>query len=455
MNIIIVGCGKIGKCILSRLIKENHNVTVIDKNQTVVNEIADNYDVISICGNCTAYDTLIEAKANKADIFIATTNLDEINLLSSFIAKTMGAKYTVARVRDEDHNSKNFEFVREKLGISMTINPELYTAKHIYNLLQFPSATKVETFTSRCFEIAELTVKENSPLINVPLAELRKKYPYKFLISAILRDGEAIIPDGSVVLKPKDKIGLLSSFPETHKLLKLMDFDKKPIKNVLIVGAGRITNYLAELLLEGKNSVTVIEKNESRALEFSEAFDGKLTVVKGDGLNNGLLLEHGVNSVDAFLSLTGKDEQNFLTSYYAKSKNAGKVITKINNEAIIGVSENLGLETLVSTQSIIADVIASYVRALQSSEGSKIETLYTLMNGMIEASEFTVTPDFALTNIPLKNLKLKQNTIVAGIIRKGTSIIPGGDDVILPDDKVIIISKGQKVIDLFDCIKQK
>ncbi len=455
MNIIIVGCGKIGKAILKTLTKENHNVTVIDKDNLVVKNISDNFDVISICGNGTSPDLLLNAGVNKTDVFIATTNSDEFNLLSCFIAKTLGAKHLVARVRDEEHNSSDFEQIKSKLGISMTINPELYTAKYLYNLINLPSATKVEKFSTRSFEIVEFLVKEDSPIIDIPLFELRKKFPYNFLVCAILRDNKAIIPYGSDTLKAGDKIGILSTFTETHKILKLMKNEVKPIKDVMIIGASKVSTYLADLLIENKNTVTIIEKEEKRALEISEKFNGELTVVNSDGMNHDVLNEHGISKVDAFVALTGKDEENVLSSIYAKSKNDGKIITKISKEELLDVSENLTLDSIVSPSKIIADVIVSYVRGLQSSGDSNVEVIYTLMNGMIEAVEFSINSEFEFTNVPLKNLKLKKDMIIAGIIRDDKSIIPGGDDVIMPNDKVILITEGQTILDLEDVIKKK
>ncbi len=455
MEIVIVGCGKIGKSLLESLIKEKHNITVIDSDEETVKSISNSYDVMAIAGNGTSYETLTEIDLSQVDVFISTTNLDEVNLLSCFIAQTLGAKHTIARVRDEEHNLNNFEVLRNKLGISMIINPELYTAKYLYNLIKLPSATKVEAFSRRSFEIIELFIKEDSPIINIPFYELRKKYPYNFLICTVLRKDEVIIPDGFFSLMPGDKIGILSSFKETHKLLKLMGFEQKTIKDVLIVGASRIAVYLSQLLIEDKHPVTIIEKNQARALDIAETFNNSATVVWGDGMDQDLLLEHGAKNVDALLSLTGKDEENILSSFYAKSLNASKIITEINKKEHLGVAEDLGLDCLFSSQNIVADIIVSYVRALQSSIGSKIETLYSLMNGTAEAVEFTITSDFDFINVPLKQLKLSENMIIGGIIRNNKSIIPYGDDVIMPNDKVIIITKGQLVKDLSDVIKNR
>ncbi len=455
MNIVIVGAGKIGKFLLKSLIKEGHNITVVDSNEETVKSITNSFDVIALVGNGSSYKTLVEIEPSKVDIFISTTASDEVNLLGCFMAKTLGAKHTVAKVRDEDHNLNNYEAIRNKLGISLIINPDLLTARHLYNLIKLPSATKVEAFSAKSFEIIELLIKNDSPLIGIPLYELRKKYPYNFLICTVLRDDSAIIPDGFFTLQEGDKIGLLSSFTEAHKLLKLMGFEQKAIKDVMMVGASRIAFYLSKLLINDKHPITVIENNEARAMAFSELTNGEVSVVLGDGMNQELLLEHGIKGVDAFVSLTGKDEENILSSFYAKSQSDGKIITKVNKEELSVILEKLGLESIFSAKTVVANVIVSYARALQSSMGSKIETLYSLMNGKAEAVEFIITENFKHTNIPLKQLRLEKDMIIAGIIRDNKCIIPYGDDVIKTQDKVIIITKGQTVAELSRVIEKK
>ena len=455
MNIIIAGAGKIGIALLDSLIKEQHNITVIDLSEETVNAINNSYDVISIKGNSTSFETLSSVNMDKVDVFIATTNLDEVNLLSCFMAQTLGAKHTVARVRDEEHNINNFEVLRNKLGISMIINPELYTAKYLYNLIKLPSATKVETFSSRSFEMVELLIKEDSPIINVPLFELRKKFPYNFLICTVLRNGEVVIPDGYFVLEPGDKIGLLSPFSEMLKILKALGFEQKAIKDVLIVGASKIAVYLSQLLQNDKQLVTIIEKDEKRAKEVSEMLYGNADVIFGNGTEQDLLFEHGVKGVDAFLTLTGKDEENILTSVYAKKHNAGKIITKVNKEELAKIAESLGLDCVFAPKNVVANVIVSYVRALQGSVESKIETLYSIMNGKAEALEFAINDNFKESNVPIKDLKIAKDMIIGGIIRNNKCIIPHGNDVILANDKIIVITKGQKINDLSDFINLK
>ncbi len=448
MYIVLAGCGKIGKTLLSNLIKEKHSICVIDAKENVVKEVSNAFDVIAIHGNATSYDVLKLARIEKADVFICTTNLDEVNMLACFIAKKMGATDTVARVRDEEYSTSNFTYIKNQLGISMCINPELTAAHYIYNLLNLPSASNVETFTSRAFELAEFTIKQNSTITDIPLYELRKNIPYNFLVCIVSRNGETFIPDGNFKLQVGDKISVLSPFAQTSKLVKALGFEQKSIKDTMILGASKISKYLSELLSLYKIPVTVIEIDEDTAIEFTKSLKNPVTVIKGDGMNQELLMEQGIENFDSFISLTGKDEQNILASIYAKNKGVSKVITKVNSNQLGDVSSSLDLDSIVSPKHIIADEILRYVRALENSEGSKLETLYTLMNKTAEAIEFTIEKEFDFTNVEIKDLKIKKDVLIAGIIRNGKAIIPCGTDVILPLDKIIIISKSQQIKDL-------
>ncbi len=455
MNIIVAGCGKIGKTIIKSMVDEKHNVTAIDVDREIVSSVTNIYDIMGICGNCTSYETLNEAGAKNADLFIAVTNLDELNMLACYVAKKMGAKHTVCRTRDYEYNRKSFNFVKDQLSLDMTINPELLTAQHIFNLLKLPSATKVETFSRNSFEVVELVVEENSPITNASLIELRKKFPINFLICSVLRDDNVFIPNGSFVLKAGDKIGLISPITESHKLLKLMGFSKIQIKNVLIVGAGKIACYLANLLLKSKNPVKIIEKDRQKCVDVSFLLEDEATVVCGDGMSHELLSENRIADADAFISLTGQDEGNILMSFYASSQGVKKVITKVNKNELLSISKNLRVENPISTKQIAANVLVSYARALSNCIGNKVETLYSLMDGKAEAVEFSVLNDFKYANVPLKNLKFKHGVLVAGIIRDRSCIIPCGEDVLMAGDNVIIITASQSLYDLAEVVSLK
>ena len=451
MKVLISGCGKIGTAIIESLIKENHQIAVIDVDRQVIEKITSRYDVLGFCGNGAQYDLLVEAGVNKTDLFISVTGSDEFNMLSCFVAKKAGAKYTVARVRNSEYNNDSFEFVKSQLGLNMTINPELLTAQTLYNILELPSATNIEPFSASETEMIEVTVKAGSKMIGVPLFELRKKYNYAFLVCIVERKGEVYIPNGNFVLEEGDNIGVFASKSHTSKILQSLGFENKPIKSVIIVGAGKTTYYLSRLLTQSKTDVKVIEINKEKCKDFSKSLD-KVSVINGDGMSQTLLLEEGISKTDGFVALTGKDEQNVLMSVFSQSKGVKKTIAKINRDEILGISKSIGLETVISPKYLMADVIVSYARALDNSKESKIETLYSLLGGKAEACEFIVLEDFKHLNTPLKQLKLKKNVLIAGIIRDRKIIIPGGEDVIKVNDRVIVITSGLPLYDLSDLI---
>ena len=451
MKVIISGCGKIGTAILKSLIKEKHDIVVIDVNPQVVSDVSNRFDVLTICGNGANTQVLEEAGARSCDLFISMTSSDEYNMLSCFVAKKLGALHTVARIRNSEYNNHGFEFMKNELGISVSVNPELLTAQNLYNILNLPSATNVETFSANEMEMIEVIVKENSKVLDTPLYELRKKIPYKFLVCLVERDGKTYIPNGSFTINAGDKIGVFASKSDAPEILKHFGFDKKRIKSIMIVGASKIAFYLSKLLLSAKNTVKIIDLNEEKCLQFSENLE-KVTMINGNGMSQELLIEEGILNTDAFIALTGKDEENVLMSIFAKNKNVPKTITKINREEILSLSEELGLDTALSPKYLVADLIVSYARALESSKNSKIETLYSLFGGTAEASEFKILHSFKHTNVPLKDLKINSQTLVAGIIRNRETIIPCGEDVFRIGDKVIIITAGQTVYDLSDVI---
>lgn len=451
MKIIISGCGKIGKTIIESLLLEGHDVTVIDNDPSVITDITNVYDVIGVCGNGADADVLLEAGVQNAELVVSVAGSDELNMLSCFLAKKLGAKYTVARIRNPEYNDNNLSFVREQMDISLTINPELFTAINLFNLLKLPSAAKVETFGAGKFEIVEIKLKPDSLLDGLKVSDLRNKFKAKFLISAVLRGEEAYIPDGNFILKSGDKICISANTTEIVRLMREMGIQQNPAKKIMILGGGKLAFYLAKILSEGNNSVTVVEKNSIVCEAFCEALP-KITVVNADGTDQEVLLEEGILSVDAFVSLTGLDEQNILMSAYALTKSVPKVITKINRAELMPLAESWGLDTVVSPKMAISDVVVRYARALENSQGSSVETLYKLMDDKVEVLEFIVKDDFGSIEIPFKDLSLKKNTLVAGIMRNRKTIIPTGDDMLLPNDRVIIIAANQHINKLSDIL---
>jgi trk system potassium uptake protein TrkA len=449
MNITIVGCGKIGSTILKSLENEGHDITAIDNNPDVILQITNTFDIMCVCGNGTDCDTLSEASIQKCDLFIAVTGSDELNMLSCFMARSMGAGHTIARIRNPEYNDQSLDYMCKQLGLSMSINPELLAARELFDLLKLPVAAKVDIFSGRNFEMVELKLKDDSTLDGMTLIELRKKYQIKFLVCAVLRGEEIYIPDGNFILKSGDRIGITASPSEMLKLFKKMGHMKKHTKNVIILGGNRTGFYLAKMLLNRGHSVKIIEIKKDRCEELSNALNGAV-IINGDGAKQELLLEEGLADCDAFVSLTGIDEQNILLSYFAASQNVSKVISKVDRDEFRPIAEHLGLESIVSPRKAIADVLVRYARGLQNSLDSKVETLYKIMDDKAEALEFIVGSDCEIANIPLKELKLRKNMLVAGITRSRKIIIPTGDDVILPDDRVIILAAGIRINDLSD-----
>ncbi len=452
MNIIVVGCGKIGTTILANLVGEGHAVTAVDIDPAVITEINNIYDVMGVCGNGTDCDTLTEAGVQSANLVVAATASDEFNMLTCFLARKLGARHTIARIRNPEYNDSSLGFLKQQLNLSMPINPELLAAQELYNLLKVPSAVKIDTFSRRNFELVELRLQPDSQLGGMTLAELKKKYKANYLICAVKRDGKVYIPDGSFVLNGGDKIGVTTTPSEILKLLKMLGESKKQAKSVMILGASRIAYYLSKMLINSGNSVTIVEKKHEKCKAFSESLP-EAVIIQGDGAQQELLLEEGLGSTDAFISLTGTDEQNILISYFAHEQNVPKVITKINREEFTPMAERLGLDTVVSPKKIVSDVVLRYARALQNSLDSEVETLYKLMDSEVEALEFIVRPDCSIINIPLKDMRIRKGVLIGGIIRGRKAIIPSGFDVILPDDRVVIIAEGKRLNSLSDIIE--
>ena len=451
MKIIIVGCGKIGKSLIASLVKEGHEVTVIDKNEKKVAEVINIYDVIGVCGIGTDSVILTEAGAQKADIFVAVTGSDELNMLSCYIAKTLGAENTVARIRDRAYNENSLGFLQQKLNLSMSINPERFAAEDIYNVLKVPGAVHIETFSTRNFEIIELLLKEDSPLDNVKVMDLRKQHKANFLICAVRREDTVYIPDGNFVLKSGDKIALTAAPTEILKLLRSLKITRKQARNVMILGGSRTSYYLAKMLLDSGNKVTIIDKDPERCHELDEALPGA-TVILGDGAQQELLLEEGIKETDAFVSLTGIDEENILISYYAASQEVPKVITKVNRSEFIPIAGRMGLDTIISPRRTITDILVRYARALQNTVGSNVEKLYKIMDDKAEALLFNVHSEFKYIDVPLKDITFKKNILIAGILRNRKAIVPTGNDTIQPGDKVVVISTDHILYDLADII---
>ncbi len=451
MNIVVAGCGKVGTMIISSFVEEEHNVVAIEKEPSALNEVTNIYDVMGVCGDSTDCDVLTEARIQNCELFVAVTNSDELNMLSCFIARKMGAKHTIARIRKPEYNIKSLSFLREQLGISMAINPELLAAKEMFDILKLPSAVKIETFSGRRFEIVELLLKDNASICGESLMSIRSKMKAKFLVCVVQRGNEVYIPDGNFVLESGDKIGLTAAPTEIQKFLRAAGIDQKQARSIMLLGGSRIAFYLAKMLETTGTTVKIVERSEKKCDDLSENLP-KAFIINGDGAQQEVLVEEGLNSLDAFVSLTGMDEENILISIFAASHNVPTVITKVNRSELAEMAAKLGLDRIISPKKIVSDSLVRYARALENSLGSNVESLYKIMDDKAEVLEFNVRSDFKQMDVPLKDIVFKPNILIGGIIRDRKALIPSGNDVIKENDKVIVVAANQRLNDLCDII---
>lgn len=442
MKILIVGGGTVGISICSQLSQEGHNITLVDTNASQLTETANKYDVFGVVGNGADISALRKAGADKADLLIAVTSSDEINILCCAAAKKLGTKHTIARVRNPEYNDL-MSLMKNEMNLSLTINPELAAAKEIYRMLRVPSATKIESFFRGKVEIAQFTVSAGSPLCGATLNDLRTKLNVKFLICAVLRDNEAHIPSGFFSLEAGDVVCLTAPDDEITKFFKAIGAYKHPVKNILIFGASRTTYYLQALLKDKKIHSTVIEENPELCRGLAEQF--KCTVICNDGTKQEVLAEEGLENRDAFLALSNTDEENAIVSMYAKSQTDKKVITMIHALSYVDLFSGVGLDSIVSPKTSTATFILRYIRSISRVHDSEIESLHRLLEDKVEALEFRIKDDIEdLTDIPLKDLKLKKGFLIACILHDDKVVLPSGNSVIAKGDTVIIVAvKGQ------------
>ncbi len=450
MKIVIIGSGKVGRNLSSLLVSEGHDVTVIDQNPEAIKKISESQDVMCVEGNGATTAVQLEAGVNKAEILVATTPNDETNMLCCLIAKKLGAKKTISRVRDPEYYGQ-IDLIREDLGLSMIINPERMAADEIFRVLVFSSASKVEVFAKGRLELVEYTVPENSQLCGLSLAQLYGKTKVQILVCAVQRGGETFIPTGTFELQAGDKVSIASTHKDLEKFFRVTGSLKDKIKTVMIVGGGRIAFYLAKQLTALGMRVKIIDNNYERCTEFAETLD-KVTVIHGDGTDQDLLVEEGLGDADSFIALTGIDEVNIIMALYAKKNSDAKVVAKINRESYVDLTSQLGLDSVISPKYVTTNNIISYVRSLNN-DASGIEALYHLVGDTVEAIEFKVKEEIDdLVGVPLKDLSLKKDILICAIIRKRNVIIPGGNDCIEEGDSVVVVTKDYHFSDIKDIL---
>lgn len=451
MKIIIVGCGKVGQTIAETLSHEKeHDITVIDLRPETVRDIVNENDILAICGNGVDIDILQEAGIAEADILIAVTGDDETNLMTCLLAKKAGDCQTIARVKKPEFH-KASRFLKEELGLAMIINPEQAAALEIARSLRFPSAIQIDTFAKGRVEILKFKVEESSPLDEMKIVDITQKLNCDILVCGVERGDEAFIPGGNFVLKKGDLVSIVSSFENGLHFIKKAGIKTNKVKDAIIVGGGATAYYLARLLLKTGVDVKIIEQNFQRCEELCAALP-KATVIHGDGTKKNLLMEENIEHAGAFVSLTNIDEENILLSLFAKSMTSGKLVTKINRIAYDKVISNLDIGTTVYPKNITAEYIVRFVRAKKNSIGSNIETMHFILEGKVEALEFRIKEDSQITNMPLENMNLKKNILIACINRNGNIIIPRGKDTIQKGDTVIVVTTNTGFKDISDIL---
>ncbi|NCC44471.1 MAG: Trk system potassium transporter TrkA [Clostridia bacterium] len=450
MKIIIIGCGKVGFSLAEELTSENHDVTIIDSSARRMQEVAEDLDALQIVGNGASITTLMEADIKETDLFIAVTGSDELNLLCCLIAKKQGNCLTVARVRNPIY-SKEIEFIRESVGISMIINPELAAAAEIARLLRFPSAIKIDTFAKGKIELLKFRLKPEFNLDHISIAELPLKEKCDILVSGVERGEEAFIPNGDFVLKNGDLVSIIASPQNAAAFFKNIGLKTNQVKNCMMVGGGTIAVYLARQLLAMKIKVVIIEQDPDVFQKLAENLPDAM-IIQGDGTNKKLLLEENLEFAEAFVTLTNMDEENILLALFARENSKAKLITKVNRISFDNIIDQLDLGSVIYPKYITTDYILQYIRATQNSIGSNVETLYHILDNKAEALEFSIKEKSPVVGVALKDLRLKSNLLISCIYRKGRVMIPRGNDSIQVGDTVIVVTTHKNLGDIRDIL---
>lgn len=447
---VIIGNGKAGSTLASMLSNEGHDVTVIDISASALEKTQNTEDVMCIQGNGIDADVQRDAAVNKAGIVIASTQYDEVNLLCCLIAKKLGAQRTIARVRNPE-SYKQIDFIREDLGLSMVINPEAITADEILRVLITPAAAKVEVFERGHMELVEYKIPDNSPILDCSLQEIYKKTKIRFLICAVLRDSEIYIPDGNFILRPGDRISIAATHKEIEQFFKMNGSIVDKVKSVMIVGGGRISCYLTKNLLGIGMHVKIIEQDLEQCRRLAEMFP-KAAVIHADGTDQDMLVEEGMRDADAFVAVTGIDEENIIMSLYAMNNSSAKVVTKINRESFVELTGQIGLDCIISPKYLATNSVLAYVRSLDNTE-SNIESIYHIVDNRVEAVEFKIKENIPrLIGIALRELKFKKNILICSVVRGRQAIIPDGNTTIEQGDSVVVVSKEYRFSDISDIL---
>ncbi len=452
MKIAIIGLGTIGRTILKTLSAEGHTITIIDENRDKIESLIERYDVQGVVGNGASLDIQREAGVKDVDVAIVLTGSDELNVFACLVAKKLGVKNTVARVRNPEYRRQILE-MKDELGISMIVNPEQDTAAEIFHLIRLPEIATIERFAKGKALLVEIVAERGCALVGETLISLGKKLETRVLICAVQRGDEVFIPSGNFVIEEGDRVHFTSDAKELREFLSEINIVKSPLKNIMIVGGSKVAYYLADELSKKKYQIKLIESNKTTAEELAEALP-KVTVINGNGTRHDLLIEEGIDAMDAFVALTDIDEENMIVSMFANKMNVKKTIMQIKSQNLYSMLNELGISNNVSPKDIVADRVISYVRALENTIGSELLTLYRLVGNRVEAIEFLAKEQqLAIYDKPLRELNIKNNCLVACIIRGTKVIIPDGNTCIHLGDNVIVVTTHKKFDELTDILE--
>ncbi len=439
MKIIIVGCGKVGETLAAELGEEGHDITVVDLDIEKINSITTKLDVMGVVGNGATHTTLSEAGVEDAELLIAVTESDELNLLCCMIAKKTGNCRVIARVRAPAYSTET-DYLKDELGLAMVINPEYATAEEISRVLRFPVATQIETFAGGRVELLKFRVAQGNPIIGMSVKNMVIKFKSNILVCTVERADAVYIANGDFVFEEDDLVSIIASPRSASDLFSKIGYSAHSVKSALIIGAGDSTHYLCSMLEKSGISLKVIERDPVLCDDLAALY-GKVTVINGDETDQELLIEEGIEKTDAFVVLTDNDEENILLSVFAGSAGNPKIVTKINRPEYEDIIKHLDLDTTVYPKNITSDMIIRYVRAMKSTAGSNVENMYSFIKDQVEATEFTVGEGSPITGKPLAELSLKPDVLIAAILRGDNVIIPRGQDSIQQGDSVVIVSK--------------
>ncbi|MCT6796619.1 Trk system potassium transporter TrkA [Blautia hydrogenotrophica] len=451
MKIIIVGFGKVGSTLTEQLYSEGHDVVVVDLLEKKLETAVSDYDVMTVQGNGASYNVQLEAGVEEADLLIAVTASDELNLLCCLIARKAGQCHTIARVRNSMYN-KEINFIKEQLGISMIINPELATAREIAKLLRFPSAIQIDTFARGRAELLKFKLRPEFGLDGLRVMDIMEKLNCDVLVCGIERKEEVTIPNGNFVLRDHDNVSIMATPQNASKFFSKIGVNTHRVKDTLIIGGGKITYYLAHQLLDMGIRVKVIENDKDRCLQLSNLLP-KANILYGDGTDETLLLSEGLHNTQSVVSLTNFDEENLLISLFAMKHSNAKIIAKVNRITFNDIINELDIGSVVYPKYLTANYILKYVRATQNAQGSNVETLYKILDKRAEALEFCIRENSPVVGVPLMELNLKDNLLLCCINHKGKIIIPRGQDSIQVGDTVMVVTTNTGLRDIRDILK--